>query len=62
MLESTLGRSRNDVVLEWKLHTSGESRRHLVWNCQEGLVSAPAGNDLKTIVYGVNHETLTSER
>ncbi len=25
------------------------------------LISAPAGNDLPTIVYGVNHETLTKE-
>ncbi len=27
----------------------------------KSVISAPAGNDLKTIVYNVNHETLTKD-
>ena len=52
-----------DVVLECTgFYTSKEkSKAHLYAGAKKVLISAPAGNDLKTIVYGVNHETLTSE-
>ena len=52
-----------DVVLECTgFYTSKEkSKAHLDAGAKKVLISAPAGNDLKTIVYGVNHETLTSE-
>ena len=52
-----------DVVLECTgFYTSKEkSQAHLDAGAKKVLISAPAGNDLKTIVYGVNHETLTSE-
>ena len=34
---------------------------HINAGAKKVVISAPAGKDLKTIVYGVNHETLTSE-
>ncbi|HIX12689.1 MAG TPA: type I glyceraldehyde-3-phosphate dehydrogenase, partial [Candidatus Anaerofilum faecale] len=34
---------------------------HIQAGARKVVISAPAGNDLKTIVYNVNHETLTSE-
>ena len=52
-----------DLVLECTgFYTSkAKSEAHLVAGAKKVLISAPAGNDLKTIVYGVNHETLTPE-
>ncbi|WP_215737904.1 type I glyceraldehyde-3-phosphate dehydrogenase [Mesomycoplasma hyorhinis] len=37
------------------------SEKHLKAGAKKVLVSAPAGNDVKTIVYNVNHDTITSE-
>ena len=34
---------------------------HINAGAKKVVISAPAGNDLKTIVYNVNHETLTAE-
>ena len=34
---------------------------HITAGAKKVVISAPAGNDLKTIVYNVNHETLTAE-
>lgn len=34
---------------------------HLQAGARKVLISAPAGNDVPTIVYGVNHDTLTAE-
>ena len=34
---------------------------HINAGAKKVIISAPAGKDLKTIVYNVNHETLTSE-
>ena len=34
---------------------------HINAGAKKVIISAPAGKDLKTIVYGVNHETLTKE-
>ena len=50
-----------DVVLECTgFYTSkAKSQAHLDAGAKKVLISAPAGNDLPTIVYGVNHETLT---
>ncbi len=52
-----------DVVLECTgFYTSKEkSMAHIKAGAKKVVISAPAGNDLKTIVYNVNHETLTAE-
>ena len=52
-----------DVVLECTVfYTSKEkSQAHIDAGAKKVLISAPAGNDLPTIVYGTNHETLTKE-
>lgn len=52
-----------DIVLECTgFFTSKEkSQAHIDAGAKKVLISAPAGNDLPTIVYGVNHETLTAE-
>ncbi|MBR0378965.1 MAG: type I glyceraldehyde-3-phosphate dehydrogenase [Mogibacterium sp.] len=52
-----------DVVLECTgFYTSKEkSQAHIDAGAKKVLISAPAGNDLPTIVYGTNHETLTKE-
>lgn len=50
-----------DVVLECtgKFRTKEKAGIHLQAGAKKVLISAPAGADMKTIVYGVNHETLT---
>ena len=52
-----------DVVLECTgFYTSkAKSRAHIDAGAKKVLISAPAGNDLTTIVYGVNHESLSPE-
>ncbi|MCI6014424.1 MAG: type I glyceraldehyde-3-phosphate dehydrogenase [Coprobacillus sp.] len=52
-----------DVVLECTgFYTSKEkSMAHINAGAKKVVISAPAGKDLKTIVYNVNHETLTAE-
>ena len=52
-----------DIVLECTgFYTSKEkSQAHLNAGAKKVLISAPAGSDLPTIVYGVNHETLTKD-
>lgn len=52
-----------DVVLECTgMYTSKEkSMAHINAGAKKVVISAPAGNDLKTIVYNVNHETLTKD-
>ena len=52
-----------DIVLECTgFYTSkAKSQAHIEAGAKRVLISAPAGSDLKTIVYGVNHETLTAE-
>ena len=52
-----------DVVLECTgFYCSKEkSMAHINAGAKKVVISAPAGKDLKTIVYGVNHETLTKE-
>ena len=52
-----------DVVLECTgfYASKDKSQAHIDAGAKKVLISAPAGNDLKTIVYGVNHETLTAE-
>ena len=51
-----------DVVLECTgFYTSKEkSQAHLDAGAKKVVISAPAGNDLKTIVYSVNEKTLTA--
>ena len=52
-----------DVVLECTgFYCSKEkSQAHIDAGAKKVIISAPAGNDLKTIVYGVNDDTLTSD-
>ena len=52
-----------DVVLECTgFYTSkAKAQAHIDAGAKHVIISAPAGNDLKTIVYNVNHETLTKE-
>ena len=57
------GKHDVDVVLECTgFYTSKEkASAHLTAGAKKVVISAPAGNDLPTIVYGVNHETLTAD-
>ena len=50
-----------DVVLECTgFYTSkAKAEAHLTAGAKKVVISAPAGNDLPTIVYNVNHKTLT---
>ena len=52
-----------DVVLECTgFYTSkAKAQAHIDAGAKKVGISAPAGNDLPTIVYNVNHETLTAE-
>ena len=52
-----------DVVLECTgFYTSkAKSEAHIKAGAKKVVISAPAGNDLPTIVYGVNEKTLTPE-
>ena len=53
-----------DVVLECSgFYTSKEkAQAHINAGAKKVVISAPAGNDLPTIVYNVNHETLKEGR
>ncbi|MCI8347461.1 MAG: type I glyceraldehyde-3-phosphate dehydrogenase [Bacilli bacterium] len=52
-----------DVVLECTgfFASKEKASAHIKAGAKKVIISAPAGNDLKTIVYGVNESTLTSE-
>ena len=52
-----------DVVLECTgFYTSkAKAQAHINAGAKKVVISAPAGSDLPTIVYNVNHETLTAE-
>ena len=52
-----------DVVLECTgfYCSKDKSMAHINAGAKKVIISAPAGNDLKTIVYGVNDDTLTAE-
>ncbi|CAM3979647.1 type I glyceraldehyde-3-phosphate dehydrogenase [Catellicoccus marimammalium] len=52
-----------DIVLECTgFFTSKEkAEAHIKGGAKKVVISAPAGNDVPTIVYNVNHETLTGE-
>ena len=57
------GELKVDVVLECSgFYTSKEkAQAHINAGARKVVISAPAGNDLPTIVYNTNHETLTKE-
>ena len=57
------GELKVDVVLECSgFYTSKEkAQAHINAGARKVVISAPAGNDLPTIVYNVNHKTLTPE-
>ena len=52
-----------DVVLECTgfYCSKAKAQAHIDAGAKKVVISAPAGNDLPTIVYGVNHETLTAD-
>ena len=52
-----------DVVLECTgfYCSKDKASAHIKAGARKVVISAPAGNDLPTIVYNVNHETLTKE-
>ena len=52
-----------DVVLECTgfYCSKAKSQAHIDAGAKKVVISAPAGNDLPTIVYNVNHNTLTKE-
>ena len=52
-----------DVVLECTgfYCSKAKSQAHIDAGAKKVVISAPAGNDLPTIVYNVNHETLTAD-
>ena len=52
-----------DVVLECTgfYCSKDKASAHLTAGAKKVVISAPAGNDLPTIVYNVNHKTLTAE-
>ena len=52
-----------DVVLECTgfYCSKAKSQAHIDAGAKKVVISAPAGNDLPTIVYGVNHKTLTKD-
>ena len=52
-----------DVVLECTgfYCSKDKAQAHINAGAKKVVISAPAGNDLPTIVYNVNHETLTPE-
>ena len=54
---------RVDIVLECTgfYCSKDKSMAHVKAGAKKVVISAPAGNDLKTIVYGVNNDTLTAE-
>ena len=57
------GELKVDVVLECTgFYTSKEkASAHITAGARKVVISAPAGNDLPTIVYNVNHDTLKPE-
>ena len=52
-----------DVVLECTgfYSTKAKAQAHIDAGAKKVVISSPAGNDLPTIVYNVNHETLTAD-
>ena len=52
-----------DIVLECTgfFASKAKSQAHIDAGAKKVLISAPAGNDLPTIVYGVNHKTLKKD-
>lgn len=52
-----------DIVLECTgfFASKAKSQAHIDAGAKKVLISAPAGSDLPTIVYGVNHQTLTKD-
>ncbi|MEQ8792308.1 type I glyceraldehyde-3-phosphate dehydrogenase [Algiphilus sp.] len=52
-----------DIVLECTgfFASKDKASAHLQGGAKKVVISAPAGKDLKTIVYGVNHDTLTAD-
>ena len=57
------GELKVDVVLECSgfYCSKAKAEAHINAGARKVVISAPAGNDLPTIVYNVNHDTLTAE-
>ena len=58
---AALGRRRHRAGMHRHLHRREKAAFHLENGSKRVLVSAPAGGADKTIVYGVNHDTLTKD-
>lgn len=54
-------RRRSSGVLRILHLQSKKAQAHINAGARKVVISAPAGNDLPTIVYNVNHETLTAD-
>ena len=52
---------RSSGVLQDSTHPKQKAQAHINAGAKKVVISAPAGNDLPTIVYNVNHETLKAE-
>ncbi len=56
---------RSVLTLFWSVqdstHPKQKAQAHIDAGAKKVVISAPAGNDLTTIVYNVNHETLTKD-
>ncbi|EHJ51683.1 type I glyceraldehyde-3-phosphate dehydrogenase [Streptococcus macacae] len=54
-----------DIVLEatgfFATRKKAEKHLHVNGGAKKVIITAPGGNDVKTVVYNVNHETLTGE-
>ncbi len=60
--DSTQGNYSRDHEVTTGFYTSKEkAQAHINAGAKKVVISAPAGNDLPTIVYNVNHEQLTAE-
>ena len=63
MLQIALGRikRRRSIRMYRILYIKGQSTAHIKAGARKVVISAPAGNDLPTIVYNTNHNTLKPE-
>ena len=62
--QSSLGRAwrrRSSGVYRFSTHPRQKHKAHIDAGAKKVVISAPAGNDLPTIVYNVNHNVLTKE-
>ncbi len=49
------------LSVQVSIHPKDKSQAHIDAGAKKVVISAPAGNDLPTIVYSVNQNTLTAD-